>query len=84
MPLAQGMQTKLVGDFSSVHGIRKILFVCKHQQHSIAKLILSPQGNFDVNNQIDIRSARAKLLKHHTSILNDTNTLGNKFLVSVH
>jgi hypothetical protein len=41
VPLAQGMQAKLVSDFSSIHGIGKILFVCKHQQHSITQLILS-------------------------------------------
>jgi hypothetical protein len=34
------MQTKLVSNFSSIHGIRKILFVCKNQQHSITQLIL--------------------------------------------
>jgi hypothetical protein len=38
--LAKGMQAKLIGDFSSVHGIRKILFVCEHQKHSITQLIL--------------------------------------------
>jgi len=41
VPLAQGVQAKLVGDFSSIHGIRKILFVCKYQKHSITELVLS-------------------------------------------
>jgi len=40
VPLAQGVQAKLVGDFSSIHGIRKILFVCKYQKHSITELVL--------------------------------------------
>jgi hypothetical protein len=41
VPLAQGVQAKLIGDFSSVHGIRQILLVCKHQKHSITELVLT-------------------------------------------
>jgi hypothetical protein len=40
VPLAQGMQAKLVSNFSSIHSVRKILFVCKNKQHSITQLIL--------------------------------------------
>ena len=39
-PLSQGMETKLVSDFSSIHGVRKILLVGEHQEQSVAKLIL--------------------------------------------
>jgi hypothetical protein len=38
--LAQGMEPKLVGDFSSIHRIGEILLVGKHKQHSISQLIL--------------------------------------------
>ena len=34
------METKLVSDFSSIHGVRKILLVGEHQEQSVAKLIL--------------------------------------------
>jgi len=39
-PLSETVQTKLVGDFSRVHGIWKILFVGKNQEQGIAQLIL--------------------------------------------
>lgn len=38
--LAQGMETKLICDLSSIHCIRKILLVSKNQQHRIPQLIL--------------------------------------------
>ena len=38
--LTEGMQAELVSDFCSIHGIRKILFVSKHEQHCISQLIL--------------------------------------------
>lgn len=41
--LAQRVQAKLVGDLSSVHSIWQILLVGKHQQDSIAQLVLRPQ-----------------------------------------
>lgn len=34
------MKTKLVGDFSGIHGIGKILFVSEDEKESIAKLVL--------------------------------------------
>lgn len=34
------METKLVGDFSRIHGIGEILLVGKHQQERVAKLVL--------------------------------------------
>ena len=40
MALAEGVQAELVCDLSSVHGIRKILLVGEHQQHSVAQLVL--------------------------------------------
>lgn len=45
MPLVQGVHANLIGDFSSVQGIRQILFVCKHQKNSITKLVLAPYDN---------------------------------------
>jgi hypothetical protein len=38
--LSQGVQAKLVGDLSSVHGIWQILLVGEDQQKSIPQLIL--------------------------------------------
>ena len=55
MPLAQGMQAKLVSNFSSIHSIRKILFVCKHKQHSITQLILQHRKR---SKSLGIRSIR--------------------------
>lgn len=34
------METKLIGDLSGVHGVRKILLVSKDKKESIPKLIL--------------------------------------------
>jgi len=38
--LAQGMETKLIGDLSSIHCIWQILLVSKNEQDSIPQLIL--------------------------------------------
>jgi len=38
--LSETVETKLVGDLSSVHGIRKILLVGKDKEKSVAQLIL--------------------------------------------
>jgi hypothetical protein len=41
--LAERMETKLISDFSSIHGIWEILLICKYQQHSITQLVLPPK-----------------------------------------
>lgn len=46
--LPEGVESKLVGYFSSIHCIRKILFVSKNKQHSIPKLILRHIGRTKV------------------------------------
>jgi hypothetical protein len=56
VPLAQGMLAKLVADFGSIHGIGKILFVCKHQQHSITR-------SSSCQHKITLASLRAKFPK---------------------
>lgn len=69
VPLAQGMQAKLVCDFSSIHGIGKILFVCKDQQHCITQLILPTYDNLGVIKRC-LKTNFLKLQK--LSILMDT------------
>jgi len=39
--LTQGVETKLICNFSSIHCIWQILFVCKHKEDSISQLILN-------------------------------------------
>lgn len=38
--LSERVETQLVGDLSSIHSIRKILFVGEHKQYSISQFIL--------------------------------------------
>ena len=40
MALAQGVQAQLIGDLCCIHRIGQILLVGKHQQDSVAQLIL--------------------------------------------
>lgn len=38
--LSDGMQTQLLGDLGSVHGVWQILFVGKHQEQGVPQLVL--------------------------------------------
>merc|ERR1712048_257866 len=40
LPVAHVVQSELRGDFSSGHGIRQVLLVCKDQHHCITHLII--------------------------------------------
>jgi hypothetical protein len=39
-PLPETVETKLVSDFSSIHGIGQVLLIGKNEEKSIAELIL--------------------------------------------
>lgn len=38
--VAQAVETQFVGEFTDSHGVRKILFVSKHQNNCLLQLVL--------------------------------------------
>ncbi|CAL1407744.1 unnamed protein product [Linum trigynum] len=73
--LTKGMKAELISDLSSIHGIRKILLVCKNKENSIPQLILhigqgAETGRLEMKEQASIMTCEnlaQRNMYEHTS-----------------
>lgn len=66
MTLTERVKAQLISYLGSIHSIRKILLICKHQQHSIPKLILpmKPTTSEDNNGAQSCKFAYVKTFSY--------------------